>query len=821
MLDRFLGIVDFIATGKTRVGKLRAIVAIREDGVTEALSQEAQDEQFPNTGRASWYKMPLEVSQGTLWWFTTSESPTFDQHKPTHDLMQVDSPIEAKEVIDCCSLGDLNTVRQVLTGRGFGLHHTPSHSVYLWVQGDQWIGPVTLEPHPSSANHWRISPMMLQDHSLPLGAASEPESVVCANARGHSLLIVAPNARITSSSVLDWATDDILLKRVLRWIRSKAPAFTDDVRLTQQTIDHMVDRLKEAGLGSNDGNIHHHRLERARAIVAELGQRATLVEQIISDVLHLPQVNAVISEKVQDLATAERERAVASVADALATRKAELAELEVQIGRKWEELNETEQLITDEQEKIESDRQRLRDEADILEARREALRQEFEARVQKLVAEPGALLADLAILRLVAPALQASPELPGSTKRSVGSSVQPGGNSDATDLEMIVSGDRHDTETESSASAVVSEQDDGEASVGVITCGYEPPISQGLPPQGEPFLDTLHESRRAIRKACRAAGVSASCGLAVHASLLAGLCPVVAGADALDLLEAYAQVTTGGRLCWVPISPTILDPLDLLGRPNESGRMIQHPSGLLDLLVNAESEPNTLTLVVLDGITHAPADTYLTPVLAWQATAHRGADARQFPLCHATALAADDAFSKRTKLRWPSNVLLAATLGQGPTMLLPSIEFWSRAAFIPLTQHALESRDGSEVQEATSTRSSVQMSRWTAWRHEVLAANPGQLGELLELFPAEFGLARDSAGERLMAALMALLGPPPSPQLEIKRALCLARIIPHAVAANTWNLGEDTFEALAKEDAQLGPAIRHALNMLSGEKVRL
>lgn len=210
----------------------------------------------------------------------------------------------------------------------------------------------------------------------------------------------------------------------------------------------------------------------------------------------------------------------------------------------------------------------------------------------------------------------------------------------------------------------------------------------------------------------------------LHSSFLAGAVPLLAGSRAYEVLFAYAQCVTGGTICWVPVSPTFLDPADLLGRADpSSGRFVPHPSGLLDLLLRARTD-DRLHLVVLDGVNRAPVDSYLIPLLACRAGTQGGRD-RSYPLLGVSGFDSTLSVPEDGRITWPPNVLLAGTLSLGSSGLPLARETWHHATL--LLCDAVE--PGPELEVFASTHPDargaggtsepawvVSLPTWTEWR---------------------------------------------------------------------------------------------------------
>jgi hypothetical protein len=172
------------------------------------------------------------------------------------------------------------------------------------------------------------------------------------------------------------------------------------------------------------------------------------------------------------------------------------------------------------------------------------------------------------------------------------------------------------------------------------------------------------------------AGLSPYAALNLHAAFLAGTVPIVLGDRAYDLLRLYAGAMAGGRLNWVPVGGSLMEPHDLLGRFDSSvGRLIPHAAGVLDSIQDATAAAR-FHIVLLDGFNRAPIDGYLLPILDAAAAARHGDSTRSIPLVNAALLKDDDPYRQMQRAVWPQTALVACIPSYG-TATLPIVpEMW-------------------------------------------------------------------------------------------------------------------------------------------------
>ena len=119
-------------------------------------------------------------------------------------------------------------------------------------------------------------------------------------------------------------------------------------------------------------------------------------------------------------------------------------------------------------------------------------------------------------------------------------------------------------------------------------------------------LDTLFESK----------GFSKELAARIHSAFISGQMPILAGTDSFEALKLYASQVACGRVLWLPINATTLDPSDLLGKwYPQSQTFIPNPNQLIDLLIHARGSEE-IFIIVFDGVNRAPIDSYLMTFLS-------------------------------------------------------------------------------------------------------------------------------------------------------------------------------------------------------------
>jgi hypothetical protein len=188
--------------------------------------------------------------------------------------------------------------------------------------------------------------------------------------------------------------------------------------------------------------------------------------------------------------------------------------------------------------------------------------------------------------------------------------------------------------------------------------------------------------RRALAAHASAGELSILAILGLHAAFVAGVVPVIAGNHGYDLLRAYASAVAGGRLLWIPVGSSTMEPHDLLGRfDGVSGRILPSPSGLLEVVRDAK-QSERLHIVVLEGFNRAPTEGYLLPILEAAQAGRSGDMARTIPIASSGLLASDDPYHEMSRLAWPPNVLVACIPTDGSITLPVPPSVWRFLALL-------------------------------------------------------------------------------------------------------------------------------------------
>jgi len=253
----------------------------------------------------------------------------------------------------------------------------------------------------------------------------------------------------------------------------------------------------------------------------------------------------------------------------------------------------------------------------------------------------------------------------------------------------------------------------------------------------------IKELRSRMIPALRALGVVTTSYQPIHAAFASGFVPIVSGARALEALEAYAHVMCAERQLVVEVTSAIADVQDLFGKL-EHGNFVPHPAGLVDI-IRAAREHEGPFLVVLEGINRGPTESYLLPLLRL-ARNHTAS----IPLFHPQAIDPSDPYRSEARVKWPANLLLAATVIEGPTTLPVAPDVWKDSILTAADADGdfterTDLGDASEVDGTTSLLDAAPARAQLEWISEEL---PRLHGNAKRLAGALTALISDSSAQQ-------------------------------------------------------------------------
>jgi hypothetical protein len=440
----------------------------------------------------------------------------------------------------------------------------------------------------------------------------------------------------------------------------------DDKVVMRRAITWAVDRAKERG---EEVKLTKHVIQKAAEQLTETGSSADLKLESYrlrraTEIIADLNLSEELARSALDIL--QNHQAVVSQLDQLRAevRKTVTAEINESLAAKRAEIES----LVKQGEQVISEIETARLELEGLRAQASAEVQEVEEEVNRRVGEvlekPSALLAEVAILQAV---------LRGTN------------NSTASSNDSSIKRNRHSI-VWSQSSKVITDQT---------------------------------ELRKSLLVSCKAAGVPVRVSGRIHAAIQAGLMPLLAGPRALKALEAYARVTCGERMFRVNVAPSYLDPGDLFGKfDSEHGTFIPHPAGLADVLEHARQDKR-LALVVIEGVNRAPTESYLLPVIQCAFSNFH------LHLLHPSLASPEDPYRALAEIRWPSNVLLSASIVEGATTLPLCRDLWNASVLVETDGDAPKPSPAPDVAELDPEGTLIGTESLTAVEAEFFEALPG------------------------------------------------------------------------------------------------
>ncbi|MCS6839230.1 MAG: hypothetical protein RMJ55_07100 [Roseiflexaceae bacterium] len=612
-------------------------------------------QEFPNRGGVTWVRAPSDAEKDTVWLFEYSEHEHFDPANPRLDRYRIDfdrPPEEPIEVL-AVAVSDEDRLRRALL-KGLIIRFIPSRQVYVTIDDSFWIGPLRLVPKDQEGKNIRVLDPGLQANPVPrvIPAESGDSSVLTLN--GARRRFLHPKTKpLAPIGQMDFADDYRNLKRVLEWCR-KRPEVAKALDLTKKVIDETINALPEG-----DEDLWAQRVQRARRYIERLEQTAIDLSAFEEALLKLPRVR-------ERLAAAEREgRAAAQAREEerlIAEARQELERVQDDLRQKQEDLRQKIDQLSQLRQEVEEWERMLADRKQQLSNQLDLVDETLRKRIAVLFQKPVEALAQIALLR--------------------------------------------------AALGVNDMQANRRIIVPVGAARLTPPETALR--NGEAHIADETQLLAAVRQGMIAIGEEASLAVKIHSAFASGLMPLLTGPGALAALEAYAQAVSGGRVVWVPVTPTVLKPADLFGDVHPvTGRFMPHPAGLLDLLLFAAQpeQCDKLFIVVLDGVNRAAVDAFLLPVLACYNAAWSDHVRRALPIIHPGLIDPSSPYAAAARLVWPKNALLAGTLVDGAATAPLSPDLWAYACVIETGRGRIGQKNRTSPQ-----CSEVTLSAWATWR---------------------------------------------------------------------------------------------------------
>ncbi|HCT56361.1 MAG TPA: hypothetical protein DGD08_04020 [Gemmatimonas aurantiaca] len=575
---------------------------------------------FPKRGLVHWNKAPFQLQLGSLWQFTIDEHPSAVRSDQLEHF-QLEDPQEPIEVLDLRGWSDEERLRSAITSDGIPLSPPPlARRVLLWLASDVYVGPLLLKP-ATAPGFW-----VLDRPDAHIDAARMPVCRLSASDINRVPLegerwFVSPRLELgRSAGIQNWTSDAQVTRSILTRLRKMDPDLVRAIGVTESVFREYLDHVEGGRMGSADPAVERARADRLRGVRDAIQRDEVLLTEAVEALLGTEAVRTEVQSQAHAKIDGEVHSRRAEIDAALSDSTKELARVQDILNAKRTEVAALDAALLEKRGE--------------LEAKVASFDQEVSARLEEIARRPEAIFAETAVMRAV---------LTPGFARPVG-----GGNG------------------------------------GVPAYPPARAVSRQVRDFGESTLELGDETdvRRALAVHAGASALSLQAMLSLHAMFVSGAAPVVVGSYAYDLLRAYASAVAGGRLHWIPIGSSTMEPYDLLGRfDGASGRIIPSPSGLLDVARDA-TQSGRLHVVVLEGFNRAPCEAYLSPILEAAQAGRLGDALRVIPLANPELISGDDPYREVARLVWPSNVLIACLPSDGSVTLPVPPSVWRFVALV-------------------------------------------------------------------------------------------------------------------------------------------
>jgi len=560
---------------------------------------------FPKRGLVHWHDAPLDLQVGAVWQFSIDEHPSAERGD-RFEQYQLEGPVEPIEVLDLRGWNDEAALQSAITGEGILLAAAPlARLTLLWLASGVYVGPLLLKRAAEDGRWVLEAPVGNRD------AARMPVWRLSGNEVTHVPIdggrwFVSPQLDLgRSAGIQNWTPDMQVARSVLSRLRKMDPERVKAVGVTDNVFREYLDHVESGRMGSADPAVERARADRLRGVRDAIQRDITLLKEAGEALLNTDAVRFELEHQVEAKVRELVQERQSDIDAALAASTEKLARLRAEIASKQTQGAELDAAVRAKQDELQS----------VI----ASFDNEVAAKLKEFARRPEAVFADAVIMRaLLSPSLDkpANNDIPSTraAPRAVAAEVQ-------------ISSD------------AIAQLSDAAALRGALGAHA---VSKGL---------SIHSM------------------LSVHASFIAGIVPVVTGSRGYELLNAYASAVAGGRLHWVPVGTSTMEPQDLLGRfDSASGRIMPSATGLLDVM-NDAARSGRLHLVILEGFNRAATEAYLAPILQVAAAGRAADSARTIPIANPGVVSDDDPYRGLSRLAWPSNVLIACLPTDGTATL--------------------------------------------------------------------------------------------------------------------------------------------------------
>jgi hypothetical protein len=365
MPQALLGIIERFGPGKSGPGaRLRPIFLASIDKSHWI----PPEEEYPNSGVISWWQPVPDADVYKAWTFHIEPSWTYDAGTEHHDYYGVKgSPVPPVELIELPGAHDPEDVRSLLLEEGIPLERCVSKLLVFRDSSGFIVGPLDLTA--------RDRRLFLEEKDTYVPLSQENGNTPLAEWHGH--IFMPPENGIRRVGEVDFSSNSVFMRRVLREVREIPLAEIETAKLTAKVIGAYIGAFEKSSLNP----FQAQRLRRLHKMARHASDGIALGEDALPDLLSLPAVQKLIS-------TAS-ERAVRSAVEARQSTFDELDARRVELEAKVRDLQ-----VEDE---------RLRSEITISENQQAKLLESFERRVQEKFEEVGksatSFLSDVALIR--------------------------------------------------------------------------------------------------------------------------------------------------------------------------------------------------------------------------------------------------------------------------------------------------------------------------------------------------------------------------------------------------------------------------------------
>jgi hypothetical protein len=390
MLDlSFIGIVDFASAG---TAWLSPVASFEGDNLPEALDDVA--EMFPERGKVTWFHCPSGTDAGSLWTFRIRESPTFgNSPKHTDRYMVEGTPTKLNRRV-LCSFETEEEARTSLTA-GIDLTIESRDKHFIRIAKTSLIGPVPLVVSPDG---YATLDRAAQDSPIGINPLAKHQIVTLDFNGIPAEIIWPPNSSWRNEAEVDWGSDQNVLGRALKCVaKLAAPEVIAALQLTSKAIAQISSTVGTSKLKPIDV----YRLERATALISEIGPTSDWILGLEAELIQLPQ-NLISIDRAKRAAVEEATEAVkATEAQVLGDKRAQRIRLEAEIEALTNELNNA----------AEEHAQAQRELSDFY----SNLDKSLSDKLAEVERQPGKLIADSVILKSVLRNFQSSESVPTRT----------------------------------------------------------------------------------------------------------------------------------------------------------------------------------------------------------------------------------------------------------------------------------------------------------------------------------------------------------------------------------------------------------------------